>query len=233
MVRIVKRLIQKTLARLGYEIRPQPDVLSCLSQICHPKTVFDVGVGYGTYPLYEAFPEARFILVEPLRNFENSIKRITAKYNCEIFYKAVSNVEGAGQINLDTYDLEKSSFDERTPLTRTGNRLEKREVVVTTLDKIFEECAEVQRPILLKIDTEGHELKILQGSPSLLRATDTVIMEVSIARRFEDSYEFEDLVLFMKENEFSLLTFLDITHARGELRPRFADVVFKRREIAN
>ncbi len=233
MLRFGKRLIQKTLARLGYELRPQPDVLSCLSRIYQPKTVFDVGVGYGTYPLYEAFPEARFILVEPLRNFEVTLNRIAARYNCEIFYKAVSNVEGTRKINLDTEDLEKSSFDDRTPLTRTGNRLERQEVEVTTLDKIFKECADVQKPILLKIDTEGHELKILQGSPSLLSATDTVIMEASIARRFEDSYEFEDLVVYMKDNGFSLLTFLDITHARGELRPRFADVVFRRREIAN
>jgi hypothetical protein len=142
-------------------------------------------------------------------------------------------VEGTRKINLDTEDLEKSSFDDRTPLTRTGNRLERREVEVTTLDIIFEECSNLQKPILLKIDSEGHELKILEGSSSLLRVTDTVIMEVSIARRFEESYEFEDLVLFMKENGFSLLTFLDITHARGELRPRFADVVFKRRELAN
>jgi FkbM family methyltransferase len=229
---MVKRLIQKTLNRLGYEIREQHDVLSCLSQVCNPQTVFDVGVGYGTYPLYEAFPEARFILVEPLRNFENTINRITARYNCEVFYKAVSNAEGTGQINIDTNDLEKSSFDDRTPLTSTGNRLEKQQVEVTTLDMIFEECADLKKPILLKIDTEGHELKVLQGSRSLLRVTDTVIMEVSIAKRFEDSYEFEDLLLFMKENGFSLFTFLDIIHARGELQPRFADIVFKRREAA-
>lgn len=229
---MVKRLIQKTLNRLGYEIRPQPAVLSSLSGICDPKTVFDIGVGYGTYPLYEAFPNARFILVEPLGHFKSSIDKITARYDCAVIHKAVSNVEGTAQINIDTRNLEKSSFDDRTPLTSTGNRLEKQEVEVTTLDAILEECSDVKQPILLKIDTEGHELKVLQGASSLLRITDTVILEVSIAKRFEDGYEFEDLVVFMRDNGFSLLTFLDIIHARGELRPRFADIVFKRREPA-
>ncbi len=229
---MVKRLIQKTFNSLGYEIRPQSDVLSSLAKICHPKTVFDVGVGYGTYPLYEAFPDARFILVEPLNNFESSISKITTRYNCKVIRKAVSNRAGTAQINIDTSDLEKSSFDHRTPLTATGNRLEHREVEVTTLDTILEECADVKQPILLKIDTEGHELKVLQGAASLLRLTETVILEVSIAKRFEHSYEFEDLLVFMKDNGFSLLTFLDIIHARGELQPRFADIVFQRREPA-
>ena len=72
-------------------------------------------------------------------------------------------------------------------------------------------------------------MKALQGSQALLRVTEIVIAEVSIAKRFEESYEFEDIVLFMKENGFYLLTFLNIVHRSGELRPRFADIVFKKR----
>ena len=87
----------------------------------------------------------------------------------------------------------------------------------------------MQEPILLKIDTEGHELKVLRGAQSVLRATEVVIAEVSMAKRFEEGYEFEDIILFMKESGFYLLTFLDITHPSGGLRPRFADVVYKRR----
>ena len=37
-----------------------------------------------------------------------------------------------------------------------------------------------------------------------------VIAEVSIAKRFEDSYEFEDLIMFMKENGFYLFTFVSL-----------------------
>ena len=203
---------------------------SYLARICQPQTVFDVGIGYGTYALYEAFPNAKFILVEPLRHYEDAIEEIARKYDCDVFYKAVSDTDGFRRITVDTKDLEKISFATRTSLTRTGNRLEEQEVEVTTLDKILGKYPNLKRPILIKIDTEGHELKVLQGSTSLLQITDVVIAEVSIAKRFEDSYQFEDLVLFMKEHGFYLLSFLDITHAGGELRPRFADIVFKRQE---
>lgn len=245
----MKKLARTVLNRLGYEIHKKRDArlfgyeirkkhdmnllgnyhAAYLAQICRPKTVIDVGVGYGTFPLYEAFPEARFILVEPLREYEDAIEKIAQKYRCEIFFKAVGDAPGTQEISVDPSHLEMSSFAERTPLTRKGNQLEKRVVEVTTLDSIFEEALPLQGPILLKIDTEGHELKALQGAPSLLRATDIVIAEVSIAKRFELSYEFEDFIMFMKTSGYYLLGFLDITHLDGELRPRYADIVFKRR----
>lgn len=70
---MIKRLARTILGKLGYEVhrKPGPDSFvgfnpSYLARICQPKTVFDVGIGYGTYPLYEAFPNAKFVLVEPL-----------------------------------------------------------------------------------------------------------------------------------------------------------------------
>lgn len=203
---MIKRLARTILGKLGYEIHRKPNAnsfvgfhSSYLARICQPQTVFDVGIGYGTYALYEAFPNAKFILVEPLRHYEDAIEEIKRKYDCDVFYKAVSDTDGFRRITVDTKDLEKISFATRTSLTRTGNRLEEQEVEVTTLDKILGKYPNLKRPILIKIDTEGHELKVLQGSTSLLQITDVVIAEVSIAKRFEDSYQFEDLVLFMKE----------------------------------
>lgn len=234
---MIKRLARTILGKLGYEVhrKPGPDSFvgfnpSYLARICQPKTVFDIGIGYGTYPLYEAFPNAKFVLVEPLRHYEDAIDEIARKYDCDIFYKAVSDREGFLGLTVDTKALERSSFAARTSLTKTENKLEVQEVEVTTLDRISGEYPDLKRPILIKIDTEGHELKVLRGSTSLLQITDVVIAEVSIAKRFEDSYQFEDLVLFMKEQGFYLLSFLDITHPEGELRPRFADIVFKRQE---
>ena len=236
---MIKRVAKGLLEKLGYEIHRKTDAdsnsfagftPSYLARICQPQTVFDVGIGYGTFPLYEAFPNAKFVLVEPLRHYEDTMEEIARKYDCDIFYKAVSDREGLLALTIDTKELERSSFATRTSLTKTENKLEEQEVEVTTLDKISGQYPDLKRPILIKIDTEGHELKVLRGATSLLQMTEVVIAEVSIAKRFEDSYQFEDLVYFMKEHGFYLLSFLDITHPPGELRPRFADIVFKRQE---
>jgi hypothetical protein len=121
-----------------------------------------------------------------------------------------------------------SSAENRSSLTRTGNPLQKRQVEVTTLDTILRENQGFEIPILLKIDTEGYELKVLQGARELLRITDTVIAEVSVARRFEHGYSFEDLLIFMKDSGFYLYNFLTIAYVGDELRPRFTDIVFRK-----
>ncbi len=233
---MIKKLIRRILSELGYEIFktkharfPIGSLSSYVSQICKPKTIFDVGVGYGTYPLYKAFPKAHFVLVEPLREYRDSINAIAKEYDCSIHYKAVGNGEALLEINVDKNHLTKSSLADRSTLTKTGNPLEKRTVEVTTLDTILGESPPMERPILLKIDTEGHELSALEGAKSLLQVTDIVIAEVSIAKRFDDSYEFEDILSYMSENDFYLFSFLTIAHKEGEFRPRFADIVFKRR----
>jgi hypothetical protein len=81
----------------------------------------------------------------------------------------------------------------------------------------------------LKIDTEGNELAALEGANLLLQSTDFVIAEVSIAKRFENGYEFEELINLMGKNGFSVLSFLHIEHEENEISPRFADVVFSRK----
>ncbi len=233
----MKQLVKSLLSRFGYTIHKKrsADFLvgfqpTFLAKICQPQTVIDVGVGYGTVALYKAFPGAKFILVEPLIEYKSAIEKVMKNYDYVVYYKAVSDTSGRQEFIVDTKDFETSSLEVRTSLTTTGNFLEKRVVEVTTLDDIFSESLSIKRPILLKIDTEGHELKALQGANMLLQATDIVIAEVSIAKRFEDSYEFEELLLFMKEHGFYLLTSLNLTHLDGELRPRFADIVFNRRD---
>jgi FkbM family methyltransferase len=203
---------------------------SYLSRICQPKTVIDVGVGRGTPTLYQAYPTAKFILVEPLRDYESAIDEIAKKYDCIIYYKALGNTEGVREMNIDPSRLGWSSFKNRSALTRMGNPLQKRQVEVTTLDTICREHQGFERPILLKIDTEGYELEVLQGARDLLHLTDTVIAEVSVARRFEDGYSFEDLILLMKERGFYVYSFLTLAYVGAELRPRFTDIVFKRGE---
>ncbi|HEX6693818.1 MAG TPA: FkbM family methyltransferase [Longimicrobiales bacterium] len=203
-----------------------------LSRIANPRTVFDIGVGNGTYALYEAFPDARFILVEPVREYARVIDEISSKYDCRVYYNAVGAVPGRLEFQVDTTDPEKSSFESREQLTVRDHEIEKREIEVITLDSILCDLQEIEKPVLVKIDTEGHEISALRGATRLLEITDMVIAEVSVARRFVGGYSFEDMILFMKDHGFQVADILAIAHADGELKPRHMDVVFIRSDAS-
>lgn len=234
----IKKIIQSIFNNFGFEIKKKqrhnigfnPQYLS---RICQPRIVIDVGVGHGTYSLYRAYPKAHFILIEPLVEFKDSIKKIENNYSCETYYKAVGEHKSEIEINVDKSKLTRSSLVKRTPLTKTGNLMENRKVEVITLDSFFDKMSTKNGPILLKVDTEGNELSILKGAISLLKLVDTVILEVSIAKRFHDSYEFEDIISFMSKNNFYLFSILETISINGEIRPRFSDIVFKSRNTKN
>lgn len=229
---MIKQLIEYILSKTPYTLTKAGNIgfnSSYLSKISQPKTVFDIGVGYGTTPLYEAYPKAHFVLIEPLQYYQDPISKITKKYDCEVHFAAVGEKETQMEFNVDVENLQKSSFLHRTELTKANHTTLSETIKVTTLDRIFEINPNFEKPILLKIDTEGHEMSALRGAESLLKVTDTVIAEVSIAKRFENSYEFEDIVIFMKQRGFYVYSFLTMSSSGKEQRQRFADIVFKRR----
>lgn len=225
---MLKKVIKAALGKLGYEVRRKDKsgfYASYLSQICKPKTVFDVGVAYGTHELYKAYPTAKFFLIEPLREFQNALEKISNEINCSIYYKALSNRVGTKEITVEANNPQLSSFKDRP---RTDTPLEKRQVEVTTLDAILRENPDIETPILLKVDTEGCELEVLEGAKQLLQLTDIVIVEASIAKRFKNSYTFEELILFMKKNNFAVFDFLSVHHGEGKTGANLADIVFKK-----
>jgi FkbM family methyltransferase len=213
---------------VGYEIRKKDGIgfnASYLSRLCKPKTVIDVGVGNGTHELYRAFPDAQFILIEPVREFQSSLDAIRREFKCRIYQKAVSNKPGTMEISVNSLDPQLSSFKDRPP---SASILEKRQVEVTTLDTILAENKDIELPLLLKVDTEGYELEVLEGARQMLAVAEMVILEVSISKRFENSYTFEDLILFMKQHGFSVFDFLTVCYAKGKPGANLTDIAFKR-----
>ena len=201
-----------------------------LSQICRPKTIIDVGVSFGTPELYRAFPSAYLILIEPVHEYRSYIDKILENHQGEVHYAAVGDQVGEISINVNKANLHLSSTFDRSPTTRREDHvIETRKVSLTTIDAIFSEKDLLDGPILMKIDTEGGELNVLKGARSALEKIDFVITEVSISTRFEGSYSFEELCWYMREMGFYLYTFLSVAQKPDGLRPRFADLVFARK----
>ena len=192
-----------------------------------PATVIDVGAARGTSLLYRAFPDAYHVLIEPLREFESELRRITEGRRGEFVLTAIADREGTATINVSPAHLVESSINEVTwRAPDPDNPLVEREVPVTTLDRLVSERA-WPGPFGLKIDTEGFEHRVIEGATALLEQTQFVIAEVSVARRFEQSYTFAQFTALMSARGFQLCDVVNVVKdAGGEVS--YMDCVFKK-----
>jgi FkbM family methyltransferase len=232
---VIKEFVRTTLKNFGYEVHRSGSstVLerydpSYLSRLCRPKIVFDVGVSCGTLSLYRAFPDAYFVLIEPRGEDDDAVKNILERYKGEAHYKAVGSAECSPGNDAGADDLHLVSAVASTKVIKAGLTSQKTKEGATTLDLIFRGVGTKEGPILLKIDAQGNELDVLQGAKQLLQSTEFVIAEVSVGRRLENGYRFEELIYWMDNHGFRVFSFLHVEHEESEDRPRFIDIVFKR-----
>jgi FkbM family methyltransferase len=170
------------------------------------------------------------VLIEPLKENEPHLQRILREYKGEYVLCAVGDREEELTINVEPNARNKSSLHARTDLTSTGDLLERRKLPVTTLDTLMKKH-NFQPPFGLKIDTEGHEYQVVEGASEFLRATQFVIAEVSVAKRFAGSYSFSEFIEIMDRSGFSLYDILKIKKTKPPLsKLQFVDAMFRRTE---
>jgi FkbM family methyltransferase len=208
---MIRRSAKNIFKSMGLEVRRVPATPAveratlggALRQLvrlgANPKTVIDVGVAFETRELYEEFPGAEFLLVEPLAEFEPFLKKICAKYKAQYVLAAAGDSPGAATLNVHTDQLYCSSLFRETE----GEAVDgvPREVPMVTIDEL---CAErkLAGPYVLKIDVQGAELRVLDGAKRTLTQSEVVILEVTLFGTMIGGPQFADVVKYMQERGF-------------------------------
>ncbi len=179
--------------------------------------IIDVGVADGTFDLYQRFPTAFLDLFEPHPGHHDGIERnILAVRPARLHRMALGSTTGtvtlylAGTTGSSLYPIEGKSETAATPIKR--------------LDQVLDPT-HIKRPALLKIDTEGHEMAILEGAAGILAVIDCVVVEVHFDK--PHCYQPSQPVAYLTERGFQLVDVLD-----SHIRDRHfvcADMVFERR----
>jgi FkbM family methyltransferase len=171
-----------------------------------PETIIDVGVARGTPVLYSAFPDAYYLLFEPLADFRPEIDRILARYKGEFHPVALMAQKGEGSI-FKTRDKFGSSMMHRVQ-DESDERLEN--VAIDTLDSVTVDGTRLSGPVMLKTDCQGGDFEVLKGGEKTLAKCDLAIIEVSFFR-FWGTHHPDPLEIlnFMDRNGFVVYDFLD------------------------
>lgn len=182
--------------------------------------ILDVGVADGTPDLYRQFPDALLELFEPSPEHHVRLERhVLGKRTGRLHRVAAGAADGQAVLSVTG----------RTGSTLLGIAASKAkdaamvEVPVQRLDGLLS-VAEIRRPCLLKIDTEGYELEVLRGASGLMAAIDAVVVEVHFDK--PQSYAAHEIFDFLAGYGFRMTDMLDHHVCAG--RVVCADLVFER-----
>jgi FkbM family methyltransferase len=225
-----KRTINATLRKFGIEIRrlqqelPRPTLRGALNQVRRldlcPATVIDVGAADGTLELYETFPQARHILIEPLVEFTANLEELKARF-VGLQYTIAAAGREPGEILLNVHrDLYGSSLHLEH---EAGNNGQARSVPVVRVDDLV---SELPAPFLMKVDVQGGELDVLAGSHRTLQRTECIVLETSLFEFYERGPQFRDIVEYMHQQGFALYDIVDIQYRPLDGAASQVDAVF-------
>lgn len=205
----LKAAVNRGLRPLGLEVRrigsrdPRATMGGALEHARRlglaPQTVIDVGAAMGTPVLYEAFPEARHLLIEPLTEYVPYLERIVnALPRAEYILAAAAAQPGEVTIHVHPNLQGSSLYALSEP---PGVAIVPRTVPAVTLDGV---CAErgLPGPYLIKVDVQGAELDVLAGASSILNETEYVVLEVSLFKFLVEGPQLHDVVAYMKASGF-------------------------------
>ena len=215
---------------LAEEEPPRASMAGGLRQLCRlglvPKTVIDVGAASQTHELYEAFPESAILLIEPLVEFELSLRRICATYNAQYVLAAAGEQPGTGILNVHSSMFGSSLFKEVEGALVDGAP---REVPIVTIDQV---CAErgLRGPFVIKADVQGAELQVLAGAKETLLKTEAVILEVLLFEFYIGAPQFYDVIAQMKEFGFVVYDMWGFVYRPLDDALSQVDLVFVREE---
>lgn len=184
-----------------------------------PRTVFDVGVAFGTFDLYREFPDAFYYLVDPTHESLRYMRHLAGQLRSEVLNVALADHDGELEIEIRD-DIQGSTFFEEI-----GPRavLRREPVAVRRFDSLI---GAFERPALAKIDVQGSEMAVLQGMGERIREVDVMVVETSMLATIKGGPEFYNVVDYLKSRGF--VVFDIVGYGRRPLDGALAqlDVVF-------
>lgn len=147
-----------------------------------PHWILDVGANVGNYAanVRAALPAADIVCFEPHPRTAERLRQRAAALRLDVVATAVGREPG----ELELYDYaatpagsEHATFYPDVIVEPNGHEPARFLVPVTTVDAVLA-ARGIERVLLLKIDTEGHELAVLEGARSALNASAIDIVQL-------------------------------------------------------
>lgn len=205
MKHFLRKLIQKT----GFDFhkyRPQPDRAKLWRNL-NIKTVLDIGANTGQFALSirTALPEAQIYSFEPLKScFEDLIASRTEDIKFRAFNCALGDINGEVEMHKSAYSPSSSILEmsqvHKTLFPHTKEHTSEK-IKIKRLDEVVKDL-NLQKEILIKVDVQGFEDKVLAGGQQTFALAKAVIMELSFVELYKGQALFDTIYENLKSLGF-------------------------------
>lgn len=214
IVSVVKSLIFKFLTNRKLEVSTKTSLLTnsfefLKSKEFDPKFILDIGANHGTWTrdMIKFFPDSIYILIEPQAYLERSIEDLKSCSKIKFYPIGLGNKNGILSFSINQSD-DSSSFKPTDSGIKGYAFVDSIPVQMKTLDAFLEE-ENLPIPDIVKIDTEGLDLEVLEGASSIFGLTECILIEASIHQKaFPNSLL--KVMNYMDERGYEVFDFTDL-----------------------
>jgi FkbM family methyltransferase len=181
-----------------------------------------VGANIGQFGRFVSnfFPDAYLYCFEPLPEPFKELSQWAESQNgrVRVFNLAVGDVEGDMDMFYHLKHSPSSSFLRTTSINETFYPFIRKQVEIpvklTTLDKFVDNLREPLIPdVLIKVDVQGYEDRVIKGGTETLRKARACVLEVSLDQLYEKQATFKDILTLLSDLGFHYVGNLDQTYA--------------------
>jgi FkbM family methyltransferase len=193
----------------------------------YPYRILDIGANVGQFHQIakKTFPESYIFSIEASKECEPYLKQITDHYLITMLTKDNSEYNFYSRKN-DPTCTGNSIYKELTQFYSDDQLdiIKKRGI---KLDDLFETDSKFD---LIKIDTQGSELDIIEGGINLCNKAKGILLEVSLTQYNENSPLYDEVIAYMEKIGFKSKEILDEQRNHGSHQQ---DILFINERFTN
>ncbi len=200
--------MKKILRRAGYDVKYHHAHYDTLLKKYAIKTVLDIGANNGQFArdLFEHFPTAILHSFEPLKDcYDELVKAMERHQEFYAYNIGLSDTEAELEMHRSAFSPSSSLrpmaelHKEMYPKS-VETRNEK--IKVRRLDDWARDVS-LQTPLMVKIDVQGYEDKVIAGGQETLKKASIILIETSFKTLYEGQPLFDDIYESLKALGFS------------------------------
>lgn len=207
---MIRRAVRKLFNSIGYDVTRRDSSFTmggalrrCSSRGISVNTVIDVGASDGRWSelCMEVFPHAQYLLIEANVAHKRGLDSFIRHHpNGEYILAAAGRT--CGRIFFESSDLFGGSASD-IPGKNSA------EIPVTTIDSEVK-ARGLKPPFLIKLDTHGYEVPIIEGALQTLPDTSLIIVETYNYRLTPSGMRYFEMASYMERLGFSTIEMADL-----------------------